>query len=77
MARFLSSYRKPAGSAPVHNDHSLSALTKSYTLEEIRQIVTSNGCTKAQFDHAKEAVGNDPQHVAMYLQRYAFKSPTK
>lgn len=77
MAHLLSNYRKPGGSASTRNEHSSNALTGLKTLEEIRQIVTSNGCTKAQFDRAKETVGSDPQHVAMYLQRFASKSPTK
>ena len=75
MARLLSNYQRPGRSAPALNDHSLNALTERKTLEEIRQIVTANGCTKAQFEHAKEAVGSDPHRVAMYLQRYAFKAP--
>ena len=77
LARFISSHRKPAASATAPNDHSLNALTERRTLEEIRKIVIANGCTKAQFEHARETVGNDPQHVAMYLQRYAFKSPSE
>jgi hypothetical protein len=75
MAHLLSSYQKRGRSAPASNEPSLNALTERKTLEEIRQIVTSNGCTKAQFDQAKQAVGSDPHRVAIYLQRYAFKPP--
>jgi hypothetical protein len=77
MAPVLNEFQKRGRSAPALNELTLNALTDSKTLEEIRAIVTSNGCTKAQFDRAKEAVGSDPHHVAMYLQRYAFKSATK
>jgi len=42
------------------------------TLEELRQVVTAKGCTKAQFDQAIEAVGKHPHRVAKYLQRYTF-----
>jgi len=41
-------------------------------LEELRHSASSSGCTKAQFDEAVETVGDDPFHVATYLQRYAF-----
>ena len=78
MTHLLSNYQKRGRSAPALKEpalNALNALTERKTLEEIRQIVTSNGCTKAQFDHAKQAVGRDPHRVAIYLQRYAFKPP--
>ena len=77
MARYIANQRKFAGPAPAPKEMPSKAPAGWSTLEELRQIVTSNGCTKAQFDHAKEAVGNDPHRVATYLQRYAFKAPTK
>jgi hypothetical protein len=77
MAHYIGNQQKAAGSTPASNDHSSNPLTERSSLEEIREIVTSNGCTKAQFDHAKEAVGHDPYHVAIYLQRFTFKKVTK
>ena len=46
------------------------------SLDILRKAAFAGGCTAAQFAHAIEAVGGDPQHVAPYLQRRGFfKSP--
>jgi hypothetical protein len=42
------------------------------TLEELRQVALSRGCTPAQFKYAIEVTGTDPHRVANYLQRHAF-----
>jgi hypothetical protein len=47
------------------------------TLDGLWQLVASNGCSQAQFEHALDAVGRDPHRVATYLQRYAFMAPSK
>ena len=77
VARFIASQRAPTGSAPEAKDNSSNTPAGWNTLEELRQVVTAKGCTKAQFDHAIEAVGRDPHRVATYLQRFAFKQATK
>lgn len=41
------------------------------TLEELRILAMSRGCTKAQFAEAIETMGSNPSDVANYLQRYA------
>ena len=76
MARFIASQRKPAGPTPAPNSGPSNGPAGWSTLEELRQIVTSNGCTKAQFAHALEAVGRDPHRVGTYLQRFAFTQAT-
>ena len=43
------------------------------TLDELRGIALTAGCTKAQFQDAVETVGDDPHKVATYLQRYVTK----
>ena len=77
VARYIANQRKLGGSAPALKAIPPNPPAAWSTLEELRHIVTANGCTKAQFDHAKEAVGSDPHRVATYLQRYAFKAPSK
>jgi hypothetical protein len=77
VARFNGYQAKPARSPLAPNNNAPDAFAGWNTLEELRQMVTSNGCTKAQFDHAIEAVGHDPHRVATYLQRYAFKQAIK
>ena len=42
------------------------------TLEELRRVALSQGCTPAQFKYAIEVMGNEPHHVAGYLQRHEF-----
>jgi hypothetical protein len=42
------------------------------TLDELRSVALSRGCTPAQFKYAIEVMGTDPHHVANYLQRHAF-----
>jgi hypothetical protein len=42
------------------------------TIEQLRDIAMSRGCTPAQFKYAIEVMGNDPHHVANYLQRHEF-----
>ena len=75
MARFNGYKATPAESSSAPNANVSNAPAGWNTLEELRQIVTAKGCTKAQFEHAIESVGNDPHRVATYLQRYAF-TPT-
>jgi hypothetical protein len=41
-------------------------------LTELRDVALSKGCTPAQFQNAVETMGNDPHHIANYLQRHAF-----
>ena len=41
------------------------------TLEQLRDVALAAGCTPAQFNEAVETIGNDPYHVASYLQRYS------
>jgi hypothetical protein len=43
-----------------------------HTLEELRHIAMSRGCTPAQFQYATEVMGADPHHVANYLERHEF-----
>jgi hypothetical protein len=42
------------------------------TLEELRKLALSQGCTEAQLKYAEEFAGSDPMKVAAYLQRHAF-----
>jgi hypothetical protein len=42
------------------------------TLDELRQIALSQGCTPAQFKYAIEVMGNEPHHIARYLHRHEF-----
>ena len=76
MARFIASQRKPAEPKPAPPRSPSNAPTGWNTLEELRQIVTSNGCSKAQFDHALDAVGSDPHRVGTYLHRFAITQAT-
>lgn len=69
MAHLPINSQKPGASA--FSQPLLDAFAERRTLEDIRELVTSNGCTNGQFERAKETVGTDPHHVAMYLQRYA------
>ena len=75
MAQFHGYQAKPARKPLVL--HGADAPAEWSTLEALRQLVTSNGCSQAQFDHALDAVGRDPHRVATYLQRYAFRAPSK
>jgi hypothetical protein len=46
------------------------------TLDELRTVAFSQGCTPAQFLYAIERAGDNPKAVASYLQQYAFmKAP--
>jgi hypothetical protein len=72
VASFNGYKSTPADSSAAPNENVSNAPAEWNTLEELRQMVTSKGCTKAQFDHAKESVGSDPHRVATYLQRFAF-----
>ena len=45
------------------------------TLEELRLVTQSRGCTLAQFKYAIVRLGAGPHHVASYLQRRAFVAP--
>jgi hypothetical protein len=74
MARLLDNDRKSYEAALARDNLLSDAFAERKTLEEIRRLVISNGCTKAQFDRAKETVGTVPYHVAIYLRRYAIKS---
>ena len=42
------------------------------SLEELRRIAMSRGCTPAQFKYAIEVMGAEPNHIAYYLQRHEF-----
>jgi hypothetical protein len=42
------------------------------SLDQLREVALSKGCTPAQFENAVETMGCDPQHVASYLQRHKF-----
>jgi hypothetical protein len=42
------------------------------SLDQLREVALSRGCTPAQFENAVETVGHDPKHVVTYLQRHAF-----
>lgn len=42
------------------------------TLEELRLVALSHGCTPAQFAHALEVMGTDTRRVAAYLQQHEF-----
>jgi hypothetical protein len=42
------------------------------TLEELRLVALSRGCTPAQFAYTVEVMGTDTHHVANYLQRHLF-----
>jgi Protein of unknown function (DUF3606) len=81
MARFTSNHVRPpkAAAAPTVTGAPEAKATGWKTLEELRYMVMSSGCTKAQFDEAVETVGDDPHRVASYLQRYQFSksSPAK
>jgi hypothetical protein len=74
MARFKSRHVRPAKAA-ADSAANVAPEVKAMgwnTLEELQYMVTANGCTKAQFEHAIETVGTDPHRVASYLQRYEF-----
>ena len=40
------------------------------TIDELRDVALSRGCTLAKFKYAIEVMGDDPHHVANYLQRH-------
>jgi hypothetical protein len=42
------------------------------SLDQLRDVALSEGCTPAQFENAVETMGGDPQHVASYLLRHKF-----
>ena len=42
------------------------------TVEQLRRVALSRGCTPAQFDYAVEVMGPSPQHVAKYLEQHRF-----
>ena len=42
------------------------------SLDQLREVALSRGCTLAQFAYAVEAMGPEPRHVANYLQRHQF-----
>lgn len=42
------------------------------TLEDLRKLALTQGCTEAQLKYAEECAGSDPVKVAAYLQRHAF-----
>jgi hypothetical protein len=60
MARFIAD-RKIKPAARVWN-----------TIDELRDVAMTRGCTPAQFKYAIEVMGEEPHHVANYLQRHAF-----
>ena len=70
MARFISKHVRPAKAVVKVDDPSAQKATGWKTLDELRHMVMSKGCTKAQFDQAIETVGDDPHRVANYLRRY-------
>ena len=43
-----------------------------YSLDALRSVALRNGCTPAQFAHAVEAMGDNPNDVAAYLYRKGF-----
>ena len=75
MAQFKGYQAKPAKTPP--DLDWADAPAEWSTLEALRQLVTSNGCSQAQFEHALDAVGRDPHRVETYLQRYAFGALSK
>jgi hypothetical protein len=44
------------------------------TLDELRIVALSRGCTPAQFAYTVEVMGPETRHVANYLLRHAFVS---
>jgi hypothetical protein len=42
------------------------------TLDELRDFAKMRGCAPAQFEYAIEVMGEEPHHVANYLQRRMF-----
>lgn len=75
MARFVANQGNPRSEGQLA---AYKAPTVAWnTLDELRSFTSQAGCTQAQFDQAIETVGNNPLHVANYLQRYALTSSTK
>lgn len=42
------------------------------TVQQLRRVALSRGCTPAQFDSAVEVMGPSPQHIAKYLEQHRF-----